>query len=114
MAAYMIARIDVTDPERMGDYLKHTPRILDRFGGRFIVRGADVETLEGPEETQRVVVIEFPSVQSARDFYNSDEYGLAMAIRKEASNGQFIIVDGYGDDAWSAALAASQPLSLDE
>ena len=111
MAAYMIARIDVTDPERMADYLKHTPRILDRFGGRFIVRGAPVETIEGPEETHRVVVIEFPDTESARAFYDSDEYELAIAIRQEASTGQFILVDGYGD--WDSALAASKELTLE-
>ena len=112
MPAYMIARVDVTDPERLGDYLAHTPRILDRFGGRFIVRGAPVTTVEGPQETNRIVVIEFPTVEAAHEFYDCDEYGLAKAIRLEASTGQFIIVDGYGDDAWVEALAASNELSL--
>ncbi len=111
MPAYMIARIDVTDPERMADYLKHTPRILDRFGGRFIVRGAPVTTVEGPEETNRVVVIEFPDAEAAHAFYNDDEYGRAIAIRQEASTGQFIVVDGYSD--WDDALAASNQLTLD-
>lgn len=111
MPAYMIARVDVTDPERLGDYLQHTPRILDRFGGRFIVRGAPVETVEGPEETHRIVVIEFPDTESAHAFYDDAEYQRAVAIRQEASTGQFIIVDGFGD--WDEALAASNQLSLD-
>lgn len=113
MPAYMIARIDVTDPERLKDYLQHTPRILDRFGGRFIVRGAPVVTVEGPEETHRVVVIEFPDTESAHAFYDSDEYGRAIAIRQEASTGQFMIVDGYGDDEWQSVLAASKQLTLE-
>lgn len=113
MTAYMIARVEVTDPGRMAEYLVHTPRILQRFGGRFVARGAAEATLEGEPEAGRVVVMEFPSVRAAHDFYNSDEYQRAAKIRQEASTGQFIIVDGYDDAAWAQALAASKQHCLD-
>lgn len=112
MSAYMIARINVTDPTQYAEYLKHTPRVIAEHGGRFIARSADVLTVEGEAETRRVVVIEFPSVAAAEDFYNSDSYGLAKALRHGAADGQFIIVDEMSDEAWQSALAASNKLSF--
>ena len=112
MSAYMIARIKVTDPSQYSEYLKHTPRVIDEHGGRFIARSAEVQTLEGETETRRVVVIEFPSVEAAEGFYNSDAYGLAKALREGAADGQFIIVDEMSDEAWQSALSASQELSF--
>ena len=67
MAAYLIVRVTITDPERYGEYLKHGPRIVESFGGRYIVRGGEMTTVEGPEETDRIVVIEYPNMQAALD-----------------------------------------------
>ncbi len=63
MPAYIIARVDVTDWDRYREYTKATPAAIEHFGGRFIVRGGEMITLEGPEETRRLVVIEFPSLE---------------------------------------------------
>lgn len=112
MPAYLIARIDVTDPEQYAEYTKHTPRIIDRFGGRFIARGGNVTTLEGEPETRRVVVLEFPSLEVAQQFYDSEEYGHAKAIRAGAAEGDFILVDSMPDDAWRAAVEAASHHSL--
>lgn len=113
MAAYLIARVEVTDPERYGEYMKHTPRIIDRFGGRFIARGGDVTTLEGEPETRRVVVLEFPSRQAAEDFYHSDEYGLARALRAGAASFQAIVLDEMPAADWMAAVETSRTLTFD-
>ncbi|MEM7091605.1 MAG: DUF1330 domain-containing protein [Actinomycetota bacterium] len=112
MAAYLIARIDVTDPGRYGEYTKHTPRIIADHGGRFVARGGTVTTLEGEPETRRVVVLEFPSVEAAQAFYDSDDYGMAKAIRAGAAEGQFIIVDEMADADWRSAVAASRQHSF--
>ena len=95
MPAYLIARVRITDPERYKDYAKLTPAASARYGGRFVVRGGEVTTLEGPDERDRVVVIEFPSLEQARTFWSSPEYGEAKAKRAGAATGQFILVDGY-------------------
>ena len=94
MAAYLIVRMNVTDMEQYREYMKLTPAIIEKFGGKFIVRGGDVVTLEGEPETRRIVVVEFPSVEVAQSFYNSDEYQYAISVRKDASEGQFIVVTG--------------------
>jgi uncharacterized protein (DUF1330 family) len=94
MPAYIIARVQVTDWERYREYTKLTPGAIAQFGGRFIVRGGQTVTLEGPPETGRVVVIEFPAFEQAKAFYDSAEYGRARKLREGAAIGQFILVDG--------------------
>jgi uncharacterized protein (DUF1330 family) len=94
MLAYIIARIQITDWDQYREYTKRTPAAIAAFGGRFIVRGGEVLTLEGPPETGRIVVIEFPSVEQAKSFYNSVEYGQAKKLRIGAATGQFILVEG--------------------
>ena len=94
MPAYIIARVNVTDPEQYAKYRAATPAAVAAFGGKFVVRGGEMETLEGPEETNRVVVLEFDSMEKAREFYNSDLYQAAIALRQPASEGQFILLEG--------------------
>ena len=94
MSAYLIARVDVTDMEQYKEYMKVTPDLIASHGGRFIARGGEPLTLEGDQETNRVVLVEFPSVEAAQNFYNSDGYQAAIKLRQGAANGQFIVIDG--------------------
>lgn len=94
MPAYFIGKVKVTDPVRYAEYIKATPPVIAKFGGRFIARGGERITLEGPEVTERMVIIEFPSVAAAQDFYNSPEYAKAKALREGAAEAQFVVVDG--------------------
>jgi uncharacterized protein (DUF1330 family) len=95
MPAYLIARVQVTDWERYREYMKATPAAIERFGGRFVVRGGEMITLEGPQESGRVVIIEFPSLDQAKAFCRSEEYSHAKKLREGAATGQFLAVDGY-------------------
>ena len=99
MPAYIIATIEVTDPERYAQYARLTPAAIEKYGGRFVVRGGPVTTLEGPEEKRRVVVLQFPSVAQARTFFDSREYQHAKSFRKGAAVASFILVDGYAPPA---------------
>ncbi len=94
MPAYVIVRVEVTDPEAYKTYTAQTPDAIAAAGGRFIVRGGPVQTLEGPEENRRIVVIEFPSLEAAHAFYESPDYGPVMALRHAAANSEMILVDG--------------------
>jgi uncharacterized protein (DUF1330 family) len=94
MPAYLIVRMNVTDPEQYQQYMKLTPDIIAQYGGRFIVRGGEKVTLEGPEETRRMVVVEFDSMEQGRRFYESPEYQHAIGVRAEAAEGQFVLVEG--------------------
>lgn len=105
--AYIVAHVGIEDWDAYREYMRHTPRAIERFGGRFIVRGGAMETLEGPEETLRLVVIEFPSMDSARAFYRSDEYAAIKTLRDGAGFAKFVLVDGYPPEQWLAAAAES-------
>ena len=95
MPAYIIARVDVTDWNRYREYTQATPAAIEHFGGKFIVRGGEIVTLEGPLETHRIVVIEFPSLQRAKEFYYSEEYSKVKKLRERAATGQFLAMEGY-------------------
>ena len=94
MKAYVIANIDVQDPTRYADYIKLTPGTVAPFGGRFIARGGRAEKLEGETAANRIVVLEFPSYEQAKGWYDSEGYRVAMAIRQSASTGSLILVEG--------------------
>jgi uncharacterized protein (DUF1330 family) len=110
MTAYILARVDVHDWDRYGEYVKHTPRVIARFGGRFLIRGGEAVTLEGTPETLRIVLIEFPSLDMAKAFYASPEYQVVKALRDGAGAGTFTAMDGFSPEAWAAARDASEAL----
>jgi uncharacterized protein (DUF1330 family) len=97
MAGYVIADIEVKDPVEYEDYRALVPATLEPFGGRFIVRGGAAETLEGSWNPRRIVILEFPSVERARAWYESDGYREAMALRQRTSDGSLLLVEGVRD-----------------
>jgi uncharacterized protein (DUF1330 family) len=94
LAAYVIAEVDVTDTEVYEGYRKLVPPTLEKYGGKFLVRGGAVESKEGGWQPSRLVVIEFASMDAARMWYESPEYTAAMAIRHSAANSRVVIVEG--------------------
>jgi uncharacterized protein (DUF1330 family) len=94
MAAYVIGEIEVTDPATYEDYRKQVPAVVTKYGGRFVVRGGKVETLEGGWSPKRIVVLEFPSMEQAQKFYRSAEYAPLIKLRERASRGKLILVEG--------------------
>src|SRR5260221_2512400 len=98
MPAYLIARIEVTDWKRYREYTKATPEVVARHGGKFMVRGGEIVALEGDPETRRLVVIEFPTLERAKEFFGSPEYSRVKTLRAGAAIGQFIAVDGISEE----------------
>ncbi len=94
MAVYIIADVRVTDPVVYEEYRRQVSATLDQYGGRFLVRGGAVQPLEGGWDPQRIVVLEFESVERARAWYDSPEYGPLRRLRQSASDGRFILVAG--------------------
>jgi uncharacterized protein (DUF1330 family) len=94
MTAYLLARVEITDWDRYKEYVQETPGVVKKYGGKFIARGGKVETLEGTEEKRRLVLIEFPSFEKAKDFYYSQEYQETKKLREGAASGQFMAIDG--------------------
>ena len=94
MPAYLIAQVQIHDSEIYQRYIARSPAIIAKHGGRFLARGGATEILEGDAHERRVVIIEFPSMEAARAFYNSPEYQQAKKIRTPVADAQFVIVQG--------------------
>jgi uncharacterized protein (DUF1330 family) len=90
---YAIVHEDVTDPDRHAEYRAGVLPLIERFGGRFLVRGGDGEVVEGAARA-RHVVIEFPSLEAARAFHAAPDYAPLRALRDAAATSDFIIVEG--------------------
>lgn len=94
MAAYVIGEIEVTDPATYADYGKQVLATIQKYGGRFVVRGGAIDPLEGGWTPKRIVVLEFPTMAKAREWYDSKEYGPLITLRQKASRGKLIAVEG--------------------
>jgi uncharacterized protein (DUF1330 family) len=94
MAAYIIALVNITDPEKYQQYAKAAGPAAQKYGGSFLVRGGAKTELEGKIPYQRIVVDEFKDVETAKRFYNSPEYQEAKKKRLGAADFNMIIVEG--------------------
>ena len=90
MPAMLIATVRVDDPETYRRYAERTGDIIARYGGRFVVRGGDVRTLEGETFTDRLVIVEFPDMASLDAMYRSRDYREAMQFRLASAESRFI------------------------
>jgi uncharacterized protein (DUF1330 family) len=94
MPAYLVAEIEVTDPETYAQYRARVPEAIAVHGGRYLVRGGTVEAKEGAPPAGRVVIVEFPDMAAARGFYDSPEYRAILPLRLAASRGRLYLVEG--------------------
>jgi uncharacterized protein (DUF1330 family) len=94
MAAYIIVDIVVHDPTTYERYKTLAPASIEAYGGRYIARGGKTATLEGAWAPQRLVILEFPDLETARAWQASPEYAPAKAIRESCATSQMIIVEG--------------------
>jgi uncharacterized protein (DUF1330 family) len=82
MSAYMIVQIKITRPQGWPEYREAVGPLIQRFGGRYIVRGGDIEVLEGRHDGRRLVLFEFPSIEAIRSFWNSSDYAEVKKLRQ--------------------------------
>ncbi|MBV9355499.1 MAG: DUF1330 domain-containing protein [Chloroflexi bacterium] len=94
MAAYIIADVEISDPEGYAGYTSQVPGTLAPFGGEFVVRGGHADVLEGGWRPKRLVVIRFPDRQHAEGWYQSAAYQAILPIRHQHSQGSVLCVDG--------------------
>ena len=94
MSAYVVVQVDIKDPVRFEDYRKLVPASLEKYGGRFLVRGGKTHTMEGGWAPKRFVLVEFPSVEQAKAWWDSPEYRAARDLRWATSESQLIIAEG--------------------
>ena len=95
MAAYVIVEVTVHDEKAYEAYKQLTPATIAAYDGQFIVRGGKTEALEGDWQPQRVVVLQFPTLEKAKAWWASPEYAPAKAIRQKAAHTKMMMVEGY-------------------
>ncbi|HEY3992648.1 MAG TPA: DUF1330 domain-containing protein [Ktedonobacteraceae bacterium] len=94
MAAYFIVDVNVEDPTTYEEYRKLVNPTLELYGGKFLVRGGAVETIEGDWQPQRLVILEFENTEHFKRWYYSPEYSAAREIRFRASHARAVLVQG--------------------
>ena len=93
MPAYLVAEMEVSDPETYARYRAQVPEVIAAYSGRFLVRGGTTEAKEGAPPAGRVVVIEFPDMVAARRFYHAPDYQVILPLRLAASRGRLYLVE---------------------
>lgn len=94
MPGYVLAEIEITNPDGYREYTTMVPATIQKYGGRFLVRGGRSDVLEGDWPQRRRVIIEFPSYEQARKWFDSPEYEKPKALRQANSNGRLLLLEG--------------------
>ena len=94
MTAYVVAQLTVTDPEGFEAYRQAAEPIVEAYGGRFLVRGSTISSLEGNLDRPQMLLLEFPNKAAADRFYTSPEYQAIMPLRQNHSTGTVMVVEG--------------------
>ena len=94
MAAYLIVQVEITDPDTFEEYKKQVPATLAAYGGEYIVRGGEIDVLEGEWPIPRLVIIRFESMEQARKWYRSPEYEGPHKLREASARANIVLVDG--------------------
>ena len=94
MTAYVVVQAEVHDWDGFREYLKASPGTIARYEGKYIARGGEKITLEGNDRNTRLVIIEFPSLKKAKEWYHSEEYQQIKALRDGAATGLLVAIEG--------------------
>jgi uncharacterized protein (DUF1330 family) len=94
MAAYAIADVRIRDQSLVGTYRGLSQSSIAKYGGRYLVRGGTVQTMEGDWSPQVFVIVEFPTMDRLREWYGSPEYAEALKIRGAAMDRDLIFIEG--------------------
>jgi uncharacterized protein (DUF1330 family) len=98
VAAYVIVDLEITEPLEYEDYKQRAGATVEKYGGKYIVRGGACETLEGDWYPKRIVVLEFANTEAAKAWLNSPEYAELRKMRHRTANTQMILVQGRGTE----------------
>ncbi|HEX8989082.1 MAG TPA: DUF1330 domain-containing protein [Rhodocyclaceae bacterium] len=93
--AYLVVDAKSSDPEKMAEYRRLAQVAVEKFGGRYLLRGGPYEVLEGGWRPSRLVVVEFPNQAAAKSFYDSPEYLAARKAREGVSDFDMLLAEAY-------------------
>jgi uncharacterized protein (DUF1330 family) len=99
MSAYVIVEIEVTDPVGYEAYKKQASAAVHKYGGKYIVRGGQTEVLEGNWKPKRIVILEFPSADRAKEWLNCSEYAEPRKLRHKTAKTNMLVIEGFDDSS---------------
>jgi uncharacterized protein (DUF1330 family) len=94
MPAYVVVEVEILDPAAYERYKPLAPPAVAAYGGRYLARGGRTDLLEGDGTNQRLAILEFPSLERAREWWESDQYAAARAVRRNAARVRMVAVEG--------------------
>ncbi|PZS02156.1 MAG: DUF1330 domain-containing protein [Candidatus Chloroheliales bacterium] len=94
MPAYLITNVRFMNPEKAQEYGRQVAMTIEKYGGRYLARGGSVEAAEGDWQLHYMVIVEFPSLEQAKRWYDSDEYRPLKSLRHENADSQIVFVEG--------------------
>lgn len=95
MAAYILVDITINDPQTYERYKLLAPASIAAYGGKYLVRGGRTEILEGDWQPSRLVILEFPGVEDAKAWWESEEYAAAKELRQSCTATDMLLVEGF-------------------
>jgi uncharacterized protein (DUF1330 family) len=99
MSAYVIVEIEVTDPVGYEEYKKQAAATVHKYGGKYIVRGGRTEVLEGNWKPKRIVILEFPTAERAKEWLNCSEYSEPRKLRHKTAKTNMLVIEGFDDSS---------------
>jgi uncharacterized protein (DUF1330 family) len=97
-SAYLVANVQFTRPDKAQEYGREVPATVEKFGGRYLARGGTAEVAEGQWQLRYVTIVEFPSLDKAKQWYESDDYRRLKPIRLEHAQSDIAFVEGVALD----------------
>lgn len=94
MSAYVISEVELLDKDAANNYMKLAEASIAEYDGRYLVRGAEANVMEGEPTQRKLVIVEFPSMKCAREWYTSPGYAQALQFREKALRRRLVFVDG--------------------
>ena len=95
MPVYLILDITIIDPDLYGEFGARVPAVVDQYGGRYLARSGEVSSMVGDWRPERIVLIEFDSIEPVQEFFASKEYQDLVSIREQSATTRAILVEGY-------------------
>ena len=92
---YLIVRINIKNAELFQQYPPLSTKAVEKFGGKYLIRGGTFDVVEGEWPAERTTVVEFENFKKAKEFYNSLEYNKAKNVRQKSADTDFILIEGY-------------------
>jgi uncharacterized protein (DUF1330 family) len=95
MPAFLIVHSKLTDADAFEQYVKAACTYLDRYQGTFFLGGRLSEVLEGSHDKDRTVIFQFPSIEDAKSWYQSEEYRSVKPLREHTGTFDFVLVNSF-------------------